>query len=390
MKLRQKLAVVLASAMVLTAVPVVTMADSTNNITKVIMVAEHTPLSDSASAHQLKVDLKDYDKNSTQDEVFYLKLENATWNYDKATGILQDKGANWVNADANFAVTVISDTEAKVVVNAGIAAANLNAIRIPLLTTVKSGDAKVSVVNKGNTTVSAGSYVFATTNENSAVVSVGSTMPTLHTQGKIADIILTEAYQGAFANLTNNTLELTIQNDDFIFDTLAGTAVLEYGFAGNSNATPAISAVAEVQTDKQVLKITLPTGLNSDSIGQIRIKGLEVKSTSKTPTTGDLTIDIDGKATTEQRDVKVATIAEFGNTLSVADDKAVEIVSGQSKDVTFTLSENVEDSMVGNREIEFKLDKGYFALEDADKDEDVTKANRSEEHTSEIQSHSEI
>ena len=31
MKLRQKLAVVLASAMVLTAVPVVTMADSTNN-----------------------------------------------------------------------------------------------------------------------------------------------------------------------------------------------------------------------------------------------------------------------------------------------------------------------------------------------------------------------
>ena len=199
-------------------------------------------------------------------------------------------------------------------------------------------------------------------------------MPTLHTQGKIADIILTEAYQGAFANLTNNTLELTIQNDDFIFDTLAGTAVLEYGFAGNSNATPAISAVAEVQTDKQVLKITLPTGLNSDSIGQIRIKGLEVKSTSKTPTTGDLTIDIDGKATTEQRDVKVATIAEFGNTLSVADDKAVEIVSGQSKDVTFTLSENVEDSMVGNREIEFKLDKGYFALEDADKDEDETKA----------------
>ena len=38
MKLRQKLAMVLASAMVVTSVPVVTMAKSTNDVTKVLTV----------------------------------------------------------------------------------------------------------------------------------------------------------------------------------------------------------------------------------------------------------------------------------------------------------------------------------------------------------------
>ncbi len=374
MKLRQKLAVVLASAMVVTAVPVVTMAESTNNITKVVTVAEKTPISDATTAPQLKVELDDYDKDSTKEEVFYLQLENATWNYDEETGKLQSNGADWVNTDPNFNVTVISDTEAKVVVEEGVE--SLGAIRIPLLTTVKSGDAKVSIVNKGNTTVSTGSYVFATTNEKLAVVTVGNTTPTLYKEGKIADIILTEAYEGSFASLTDNTIELTIQNSDFIFDEVTGTVKLEYGFAGNSNTVPAIADLVAVDSkDEQVLKITLPKDLKFDSIGQIRIQGLKVKSTSKTPETGDLTIDITGKATKDQTDVKVAKITEYGNTLSVKDDKAVEIVAGQSKAVEFTLAENVEDSMIANREVEFKLDKGYFALEADSKKDSETEAN---------------
>lgn len=374
MKLRQKLAVALATAMVVTAVPVVTMADSTNNITKVVTVAEKTAINDATTAPQLKVELDDYDKNSTKEEVFYLQLENATWNYDKETGKLQSNGADWVNTDANFNVTVISDTEAKVVVEKGVQ--SLNAIRIPLLTTVKSGDAKVSIVNKGNTTVSKGSYVFATTNEKLAVVTVGDTTPTLYKEGKIADIILTEAYEGSFASLTDNTIELTIQNSDFIFDDVTGTVKLEYGFAGNNNTVPAIADVVAVDSkDEQVLRITLPKDLAFDSIGQIRIQGLKVKSTSKTPETGDLTIDITGKATKDQTDVKVAKIAEYSNTLSVKDDKAVEIVAGQSKAVEFTLAENVEDSMIANREVEFKLDKGYFALEADSKKDSETEAN---------------
>ena len=85
MKLRQKLAVALASAMVLTSVPVVTMAASTNGLTKIITVAEKAVL-DLATAPQLKVKLDDY--NSTAGEVFYLQLENATWNKDASGNLL--------------------------------------------------------------------------------------------------------------------------------------------------------------------------------------------------------------------------------------------------------------------------------------------------------------
>ena len=365
MKLRQKLAAVMAAAMVVTSVPVVTMAASTNSLTRVVTVAEKTEFSDATTAPQLKVELDDYDENSTKDEVFYLQLENSTW--------LGDVDTQLEGLPSGVTATILSTTEVKVVVEAGTS--GLEAIRIPLLTKVKSGDAKVSIVNKGNTTVSAGTYVYATTNEKLATVSVGTTIPTLYRSGKIADIVLTEAYEGSFANLTDNTIELTIQNSDFIFADVTGTVELEYGFAGNGNTTPEITALAEVTSDDQVLKLTLPKDLKFDSIGQIRIKGLSVKSTSKTPEMGDLTIDIEGKATTTQRDVKVATVAEYGNTLSVKNDKAVEIVAGQTEEVEFTLAENVEDSMVKGREVEFKLDKGYFALEAESKKDADTKAN---------------
>ena len=38
------------------------------------------------------------------------------------------------------------------------------------------------------------------------------------------------------------------------------------------------------------------------------------------------------------------------------DEKAVEIVAGRIKDVEFTIGETVEDSIVGGREFEIKLD----------------------------------
>ena len=373
MKLRQKLAVALASAMVLTSVPVVTMAASTNTLNReTVMVSENASLTDVATAPQLKIELKDYVATGTAKDVFYLELENAKWSELNGKLAVADATGNktaWTEP-TGVTVDVINEKEAKVVVD--VAAGSAPTLRIPLLTTVKEGDAKVTVKSFGSSsTVTGGTYTFATTSEDIAKVTVGTDIPSFYKSGSIADIVLTEAVAGAFKNSAGkDTIELTIQNDDFYF-TGVGTAQLSYGFG-----TGTVTGIASINTnDSQVLTITLPKNLTQDSIGKITLTGITVASKEKTPETGDLTIDIDGKAVTSQSDVVVAKVADYGNTLSVKDDKAVEIVAGQTKAVEFTLSENVEDSMIANREVEFKLDKGYFALEDADKNEAKTKAN---------------
>lgn len=373
MKLRQKLAVALASAMVLTSVPVVTMAASTNTLNReTVMVSENASLTDVATAPQLKIELKDYVATGTAKDVFYLELENAKWSELNGKLAVEDATGNktaWTEP-TGVTVDVINEKEAKVVVD--VAAGSAPTLRIPLLTTVKEGDAKVTVKSFGSSsTVTGGTYTFATTSEDIAKVTVGTDIPSFYKSGSIADIVLTEAVAGAFKNSAGkDTIELTIQNDDFYF-TGVGTAQLSYGFG-----TGTVTGIASINTnDSQVLTITLPKNLTQDSIGKITLTGITVASKEKTPETGDLTIDIDGKAVTSQSDVVVAKVADYGNTLSIKDDKAVEIVAGQTKAVEFTLSENVEDSMIANREVEFKLDKGYFALEDADKNEAKTKAN---------------
>ena len=84
MKLRQKLALVLASAMIVSAVPVVTMAASTNALsTETIKVAENTPFMQVATANAVVVRFDDAPVGeNTNKEVFYLNLENAEFNAD--------------------------------------------------------------------------------------------------------------------------------------------------------------------------------------------------------------------------------------------------------------------------------------------------------------------
>ena len=85
MKLRQKLAVVLAASMVVTAVPVVTMASSTNKVVNPSTIIEKDAKT-TESAITIEFDQK---PNSTAEE-FYLELTNAEWlKHD------DDKVAKW-------------------------------------------------------------------------------------------------------------------------------------------------------------------------------------------------------------------------------------------------------------------------------------------------------
>ena len=74
MKLRQKLAVVMATAMVASCVPVVTLADSTNKAICSVKVIEKN---DKTTAAALRITFED--ANPVEEEEFYLTLTNAEW-----------------------------------------------------------------------------------------------------------------------------------------------------------------------------------------------------------------------------------------------------------------------------------------------------------------------
>nr|WP_303244400.1 stalk domain-containing protein [uncultured Cellulosilyticum sp.] len=350
MKLRQKLAVVLASAMVVTAVPVVTMAASTNSLVKeTVKVPENTV----TTANSLKINFKD--NNGSANEVFYLKLTNAKWDADSVAQFAP-KYAKDASGNAVSSYEIQNDSTVKVTVDKTVA--KDASLTFPILAEVETGDAAVEVVSMGgSTTVSKGSFVFATTSEATVDVTVGTTIPTFYTTGEIADIVITESMTDAFKNLDGkNKIEIELDNSDYKFVDGTGEVTFEYGFSGKGND----AAKVALKADGDVLEVTLPADLKADGMGQIRISGLQVTTKEKAPETGDFTVSIYGDKTTTQTGVKVAEITSYGSEVTIDKADKVEIKAGQTKDVKFTLAETEKTSFVNGREVEFVLDKGYI------------------------------
>ena len=347
MKLNQKLAVVLASAMVMSAVPVVTMAASTNSLTKeTLKVAEDTV----TTSNSLKVDFKD---NNGEKEAFYLKLTNSTW--------AKEEVEKYNAKNTGITYEYQNPTTVKVTVSAE-ALAKSTTQTLPILATVTGGDATVEIVTMGgNTTISTGSFVFATTSDAHVEVAVDAKkLPNVYMSGKVADVVITETMTDAFKNLTDNTIELEVANSDYKFGSLdSAELTYEYGFSGQNN-TVELKDIATLSSDQTILTIKLPTTLKSDGIGQLRIKGLAVKATTKTPAEGVVTFDVYGDALEAKTTLEVAKVSSYGSELTIDEDQAVEITAGQSKDVVFTLNETEPGSFVDGREVEFTIDKGYI------------------------------
>jgi len=72
MKLRQKLAAILAATMITTSLPVVTMAKTDFSLTKGILVAKEDT---AVNAGSLKIEMKD--AVDTTDAMFFVNLKNA-------------------------------------------------------------------------------------------------------------------------------------------------------------------------------------------------------------------------------------------------------------------------------------------------------------------------
>ncbi len=359
MKLRQKLAVVLAGAMAVTAVPVVTMAASTNSLTKeTLKVKKEIGFYEIATANALRVKFTDHIDG---DEVFYLDLDNAKWDEDvlKEAAVNEaftvDKGVyTFTSNGATVTYERQNDDTMKVTVS-GLKG-NDPIVQLPLLAKTKDGDAKVSVVSKGgSTTVSQGTFVFATTAEKKISVTVGDDK-TFYTDGKLADITIEEAYKGSLTEGAKFTIEL--DDTDFYFTTGEFELEGKYGFSdyGKKTVKGEISS-----TDDGKITITLPAMPKKATAGTFIIKGLQVKSTNKKPEAGDFLVDIKGDdLVAEKTNVKIAKVSEYGIYIKMKDDKAKDVKAGRTEEVEIEVGENVEDSMITSRDFEMTLDNGHW------------------------------
>ena len=345
MKLRQKFAVVLAAIMIATSMP--TFAASTNGVNKIITVAKDTAL-DATMAPELKIELKD---ELTSGQAFYLNLENAEWDADVDTTLNGDARYN-----ANFEYRLSSnkkELELKAKANLGKAL-----YTIPMLTKVTGGEAAV-IIDSNDTVVTSGKYVYAVSNNGEAIVTVADAK-SFATKGNIAEITIDEAHIGAFKSNKAQEVRFELRGSGFEFDTAGAVEVkdadgkvlytqLEDVLVGRKAYTGKKFPARVI--DNTTLEVTIPAdALNAAQRGSLALTGVQVKAT-RDASYGDVNVTVSGDLN-DTTEVLVAKYGDYGTELKVA--KEYEVVAGrQLKDIEFTLSETVANSIIGNRETTF-------------------------------------
>ena len=372
MKLRQKLAVVLASAMVVTAVPVVTMAAVPTVSREVIGAKDEILTNKSFIRFKTGGDL--YGQ-----EQFWATLENAELD-GYAADSLTTKGTITV-ATKTGSVNITYHWTKKNEIGFTVDGPNTNVINedstfeFYLTDVVLKGDDAYFVVDPNNTGIIGTSgtekkkevkIFIGTTKDQKGMVTVGDA-PNIFLEGEIADIIISEPYAGAIVKGAGDDgvlkLDLTIDNSDYEFyERKLGdiTVSFEKGFYTNgSYKLPSGAYSVEKYGDKATILIPVASIKSFTNTGKIVISGIEVMANTKTPTEGDLKVTIGGDVS-ELKDAVVAKIVANDTKLTMKDDKVVEIIAGRHKEIEVKHSENVKDGILPDHTIDYTVDNGYL------------------------------
>ena len=413
MKLRQKLAVVLASAMVVTAVPVVTMASTTNKIVKSVSVIKKD---DKTTGVSLKMK---FEQEPEKVEEFYLDLTNAKWlkgdkdeddgkDFALLSGVFTTvDGNSWsfktTGNKSGDEITVTYKRQGDTTVRVNVAGAGEeDTIELPLPIKATGGAASVAVTGQGSSAiVTEGNYSFLSTGEKAASLTVADPKA-FYDNGELAAITLKETFINSFAASGKDMIvKIKLEDTDFEFEPTSTVTIKgSYGFdfAKTSDSSKVKFAVDADDKSTAYVWISKSVAADAKSLGRIEIAGIEVDSDEKDLTLGDLTADIttvtsvaakdtvngieglggkdsDGKETAgaeldkDYSDVVLAKIANYGAYIQMKDEKAVDIVAGRDEEVVFEVKESVDDVFVGSRTItlglndnEAKTDKQFFMV----------------------------
>lgn len=369
MKLRQKLAMVLAAAMVVTAVPVTTMAASTNKFNKTLsIVADKAITTDAGLLFQVTYAGNDIDKVNDTGDVFFLnatdfEFEKAAYNH-KQDGELVNGSTN---AEWNgFTVEWLSSSQLKVVVTDVV---ENEALTVPVAGTPKQGNPAITLDGEDSYATS-GKYSLTGSEvvTNKVLVATAGDAKNISVDGYgvIADITIEEKVANA---IDEKELTITLPNSsDLIFNSKYATAqdlTVEgkRGLAGEINGATARYYVDEDgNVDNKKLVVVVDTN-TTNTRGSVVLKGIEVQAEDKKGDvdTGEVKVTVAGQGISDTKLV-VANVTEYGVTFKV--DAVEELVAGQgSKAIELTIKENAVDSISEKKDIYFTIEEGYFDVD---------------------------
>lgn len=333
-------------------------AKSENHITVVKTVGQNAILSEGKSAlssPELIIHLVDGLKEGDR---FYLRLIDAVWrDAPEAIRCLPMATKN-ENGETSYSIasSVLSPTEMEICVQSGSIAPGSN-LTIPLETIVKGERAQIQI-DSNNTTISSEALTFANISSDKLKLSPIEPAEKVLEEGFLPKLQLEEIYGGQvrhFAeNGMKNTFIIRLDSTDFEFDitpdaTLVGTKAFE-GILGDSSCFKILNSTQ--------LQITLPEAINTISTtnkGGFLIDGIKIKTTSRTPQSQVVNASIEGDMVKSENFTALA-LGDFIVHLIVPSPQAV--LSGTNKQLTFTLQEDIQDSLLRNRPLTVSIDNG--------------------------------
>lgn len=356
MKLRQKLAMVLAAAMVVTAVPVTTMAASTNTFNKTLsIVANQKITTDQALFLEVKYAGTDAEENAG--DVFFV---NATdFEFDEAA-----YEAGVFEKNPNATVTWLSKSQLKVELTD-----NKEKVFVPIAGTPKKGNPAITVDGE-DSLVTSGKYSLTgseVVTDKVLVATAGDAKNiSVDGYGVIADITIEEKVADS---LSEKEITITLPNSsDLIFnskyaDGEAVTADGKRGLAGELTKVEAKYFEEEVDgktvVDNKKLVVTFPK-MDTDTRGSVVLKGIEVQAEDKKGEvdTGEVKVTVKGLGMDDTKLV-VANVSDYGVSYTV--DEVDELVAGQgTTKVKVKVKENAVDTLNKKRNIYFTIEEGRF------------------------------
>ena len=391
MKLRQKLAAVLAATTIVTAVPVVTFAASTNVIVNKQVGKKDRKYENTTTGPILRIKLDDVVNTAERKGLFYLEVDGFEFDqaqYERENEIFTDLNEALglkapstsfgnLTVESGKKILKVDLSNYKDVLGGGSAVIPEGTyLYIPLFGEVKGDVATVSIDNNG-LEISESKLTFAESKDNTCTVTAED-LTNIFDEGIIGDIVFNEPYEnvvkskyedGKIETISGTEyfkIKLTTDNQDFEFLDKQRSLKVEFG-KGFGGVTSGILNVTSKYGDEVELLIPVAAfkdgGDWSGSKGMFRISGIEMRANTKTPNAGDLTINVEGDLG-EAKALKVADIVLTDTKVYMKDEKTVDIVAGKSENVTFFFEENVKDGILPNHTVDFELSAGYFGKYD--------------------------
>lgn len=341
MKIRQKIAMLLAAAMTLTAVPMVTMAATSLSITKSIQIAEK----DDPVTNYLKVELDDA---TTGTFMFFVNIENAEFDGEEEdTPVTLKKGAGTVTYSHK-------DESKEMVVEVSNIAEEEEEFILPLKVILKGGDATVAVDGNESVVKDMGPVVFARTSDSKAKVTVGDAESIYAEKKTVAKITIEEPFKDILTK-GNEVIKFTIRHSDYKFvsddmDQVKG----EKGFTNDTT----LGSLEIDSDDDGIIEFTPSLAASSPAAGRLTFE-FELKSTVKNPATGKLDVKVTGK-NIDDATVTVAEVKDYGTIIEMDDKKVVDVVAGQKEEITFKVKEAVANTFVEERSFDIEFENGFL------------------------------